>query len=287
MTPMLRADLHVHTLPFEGQRHAAVSRQPRLLLAAGGCVPRRRRRAAWIWSRSPITIRSTARSSCSNDRPDAADVIVGEEVSCWLPDGGIEVHLGVYGMTEALHRDLQPLRGNVFDVAARLRERGRVLRAEPPAAFLSRPDAARALPAAARRGARRSRSATARCWPRTTRSSSGSRGRSGGRRRRADASRMVAGSDAHTLRRVGTTWTDAPGPHARRVPRRACAAGLGVAGRRARHRRDRSRATPTASSRAYIAALAGFGPRDLSRLAPRRLSGVRRRCRCRFSSCRS
>src|SRR5258705_3304500 len=57
-----------------------------------------------------------------NDRPDLSDVIVGEEVSCRLPDGRIEVHLAVYGMTEALHRDLQPLRSNVFDVIARLRE---------------------------------------------------------------------------------------------------------------------------------------------------------------------
>ena len=32
------------------------------------------------------------------------------------------VHLGVYGMTESLHRELQPLRRNVFDVVARLRE---------------------------------------------------------------------------------------------------------------------------------------------------------------------
>ena len=43
--------------------------------------------------------------------PDLTDVIVGEEVSCRLPDGHIEVHLAVYGMTEALHRDLQPLGG--------------------------------------------------------------------------------------------------------------------------------------------------------------------------------
>ena len=72
-----------------------------------------RRRAAWIWWHSPITIRSTARSNCSHAHPDRDDVIVGEEVSCRLPDGDIEVHLGVYGMTEALHRDLQPLRRNV------------------------------------------------------------------------------------------------------------------------------------------------------------------------------
>ena len=34
------------------------------------------------------------------------------------------MHLGVYGMTEALHRELQPLRRNVFEVIACLREAG-------------------------------------------------------------------------------------------------------------------------------------------------------------------
>jgi hypothetical protein len=45
-------------------------------------------------------------------------------VSCRFPDGDIEVHLGVYEMTEALHRQIQPLRANVFDVMALLREQG-------------------------------------------------------------------------------------------------------------------------------------------------------------------
>ena len=49
-------------------------------------------------------------------------MIIGEEVSCWYRD--IEVHLGVYGMTEALHRDIQPLRRNAFDVIACLRSAG-------------------------------------------------------------------------------------------------------------------------------------------------------------------
>jgi len=51
--------------------------------------------------------------------PDSHDVIVGEEVSCW--HGSIEVHLGVYGMTESVHRQIQPLRGHAFDVIACLR----------------------------------------------------------------------------------------------------------------------------------------------------------------------
>ena len=39
-----------------------------------------------------------------------------------VPEGNIAVHLAVYGMTEALHRNLQPLRRNVFDAIACLRE---------------------------------------------------------------------------------------------------------------------------------------------------------------------
>ena len=56
-----------------------------------------------------------------NRYPDLENFVIGEEVSCRFPDGDIEVHLGVYGTTEALHRELQPLRGNVFDVIACLR----------------------------------------------------------------------------------------------------------------------------------------------------------------------
>ena len=121
---MLRADLHVHTCHSKVSGNAAVSRQPRLLLVARRCLPRREgaRHGSRRHHRSRLDRRRarTARSRV----PDAADIIVGEEVSCWFPDAGIQVHLGVYGMTEALHRELQPLRGNAFEVAACLREAG-------------------------------------------------------------------------------------------------------------------------------------------------------------------
>src|SRR3954465_15382798 len=42
-------------------------------------------------------------------RPDADDILAGEEVSCRLPDGNIQVHLGVYGIDERLHAAIQPL----------------------------------------------------------------------------------------------------------------------------------------------------------------------------------
>jgi predicted metal-dependent phosphoesterase TrpH len=57
--------------------------------------------------------------------PDAADFITGEEISCLVPDApGLRVHLGAIGMTEALHREAQRLRGNVFDTAKYLHQKG-------------------------------------------------------------------------------------------------------------------------------------------------------------------
>jgi predicted metal-dependent phosphoesterase TrpH len=57
--------------------------------------------------------------------PDAADFILGEEIECRVPDApGLKIHLGAVGMTEAIHREIQPLRANVSDVAAYLRQAG-------------------------------------------------------------------------------------------------------------------------------------------------------------------
>ena len=134
--------------------------------------------------------------------PDGRDFILGEEVSCWLPVPGatgdaarVEVHFGAWGMTETAHRELQPLRGNAFEVAAYLRAAGIFFAFNHPFHFYrgqlplerylelvdagarhrdaQRRDAAGAQPA--RRGARRGPAARS----------------------------SVGGSDAHTLRRVG------------------------------------------------------------------------------------
>jgi len=136
--------------------------------------------------------------------PDATDFICGEEVTCRFPDGDIEVHLAVYGMTEALHRDLQPLRGNVFDVIACLRQadvffalnhllhfyRGQAPLDEYLRLLLSVP----ALEV--RNGAMLgSHNAFIEDYARTV----------------SPGWSAVGGSDAHTLRRVGKTWTEVPG----------------------------------------------------------------------------
>jgi predicted metal-dependent phosphoesterase TrpH len=137
--------------------------------------------------------------------PDASDFIIGEEISCRMPDSTppIEVHLGAYGMTERAHRDIQPLRGNVFEVIACLREariffalnhlfhfyRGQM----PMAGYLALLDVVPALET--RNGAML---AAHNALVETIVAAQS---------RHA----ITAGSDAHTPRRIGRTWTEAPG----------------------------------------------------------------------------
>jgi PHP-associated len=132
--------------------------------------------------------------------PTATDFFISEEVSCRMPQGDIEVHLGVYGQTERLHRELQPLRGNVFEVTARLREAGvffalnhllHFYRGQIPLAdYLRLIDEVPALEV--RNGA------MLRIHNQLIEAS-------------FSTVAAVGGSDAHTLRRVGRTWTEAPG----------------------------------------------------------------------------
>jgi len=253
MTPMRRADLHVHT------RHSRVSGNMRFL-GSRDCYSKPADVYRVAKSRGMDLVAFTDHDSIGGAlelleaRPDLTDVIVGEEVSCRLPDGGLEVHLAVYGMTEALHRDLQPLRGNVFDVIARLREadvffalnhllhfyRGQI----PLARYLRLCEEVPALEA-------RNGTMVAGHNLLIERMVQASGGRVA----------MVAGSDAHTLRRVGRTWTMAPG-RTRDGFLASLRAGLGRPG-------GDHGTTLTIAGDAYgvigryMASLVGFGPRDL------------------------
>lgn len=143
--------------------------------------------------------------------PDANDFFVSEEVSCRFPGSAIEVHLGVYGTTERLHQELQGLRGNVFDVTAALREAGvffalnhllHFFRGQIPLMeYLRLLDEVPALETrngTMLRGHNALVAQIATAWR---------------RRGLAAAAPLsaVGGSDAHTLRRIGRTWTEAPG----------------------------------------------------------------------------
>jgi predicted metal-dependent phosphoesterase TrpH len=189
-------------------------------------------------------------------RPGADDVLPGEEVSCRLPDGNIQVHLGVYGITERLHAAIQPLRGNVFDVIACLRESATFFALNhvmhfyrdqaPLDVYLRLLSEAPALET--RNGAMLQ--VHNQLAERLTREWSG-----------GDAPMAcVAGSDAHTLRRIGLTWTEAPGTTAQEFLA-SLAAGLGRPGGRHGGMGAVAGDTYGVIGR-YMASIYGHGPRD-------------------------
>ena len=207
MKTTLRADLHVHTyasrqsgtLPFLGSRDCYSSPEDvyRVARARGMDL-------VCITDHDSIdgALELLAR------RPGATDVIVGEEISCVLPDGNVEVHIAAYEMTEALHGDVQHLRGNVFDVTGRLRQAGVFFALNHPLHFYRHQlplerylRLLHEVPAVEVRNGtmlaahNRMFETVAAWWPTPT----------------GLPLCPIGGSDAHTLRRVGTTWTEAPG----------------------------------------------------------------------------
>lgn len=190
-------------------------------------------------------------------RPDGTDVFVSEEISCLFPGTDIQVHLGAYGLSEALHRDLQSLRGNVFEVAAALREAGvffslnhlfHFYRGQIP--LLDYLRLLHEVPAL------ETRNGTMLPAHNQLAARIAARGTGGG------PMGAVGGSDAHTLRRVGRTWTEAPGATADdfllSLPGRQCRVG-GAHGTASDIARDAYGVIG-----AYVASLMGIGPRDHS-----------------------
>jgi predicted metal-dependent phosphoesterase TrpH len=252
MNQTLRADLHVHTrasrvcgtLKFLGSRdcYSAPEDVYRVAKARGMHLV-------------AVTDHDAIDGALELAAAHPDDVIVGEEVSCWLADGQLEVHLGVYGMTERLHREIQPWRRNALDVMTALREanvffalnhllhfyRGQI----PFDAYLELLDAVPALEA---RNGTMLPEHNLLVEALALRSPSGRR------------LGMIGGSDAHTLRRIGRTWTEAPGAN-REEFLASLRDGLG-----------RPHGEHGAASAVYgdaygvvgrfIASLFGFGPRD-------------------------
>jgi len=246
----LRADLHVHTrasrvcgtLKFLGSRdcYSAPEDVYRVAKARGMHLV-------------AVTDHDVIDGALELAAAHPDDVIVGEEVSCWLADGQLEVHLGVYGMTERLHREIQPWRRDAFDVMTALREadvffalnhlmyfyRGQM----PLDVYLEVLDAVPALEA---------RNGT--MLPEHNLLVEALARRPG---RRLG---MIGGSDAHTLRRIGRTWTEAPGAN-RGEFLASLRAGLG----RPQGEHGAARAVYGDAYGVvgrYIASLFGFGPRD-------------------------
>jgi hypothetical protein len=133
---------------------------------------------------------------------------MGEEVECRLPPHGVRLHLGVFGLTERMHAEVQGLRGDVREAAGFLRAGGAALvlhhpfhffRGEIPAqayldALLPLVDAVEVRNGTMLPAHNDVASSVAAAW------------------RRREPGRPVGetgGSDAHVLGHVGDTWTAA------------------------------------------------------------------------------
>jgi predicted metal-dependent phosphoesterase TrpH len=250
----LRADLHLHSC------HSLQSGNLRFLKSRD-CysAPEDVYRAAKAAGMDLVTITDhDSIQGCLellDGHPDSGDVFISEEVSCRFPGTDLEVHFGVYGTSERLHDQLQPLRGNAFDVAAALREAGVLfslnhllhfyrgqVRLENYLRLLDEVPALETRNGTMLPSHNELVSAIAQ----------------GGRGDRTFAA--VGGSDAHTLRRIGRTWTRVPASTSGEFLRNL-ALGQGEVGGA-----HGSAACIAADAYgvivAYVGSLLGLGPRD-------------------------
>ena len=51
-----------------------------------------------------------------NKHPDLTDFFIGEEVETYFPETGQRIHVGVWGLNEAQHREIQRLRPNIREL---------------------------------------------------------------------------------------------------------------------------------------------------------------------------
>jgi predicted metal-dependent phosphoesterase TrpH len=251
----LRADLHVHSC------HSLQSGNMKFLKSRD-CYSRPKDVYRVAKARGMDLVTITDHDSIDGCRayldrhPDAPDFFISEEVSCRFPGTDLAIHLGVYGLTERLHHDLQRLRDNVFDVTAALREarvffslnhllhfyRGQV----PLHEYFRVVDEVPALETRNGTMLKEHNELVARV---ASRPAGGGRGMG-----------RVGGSDAHTLRRIGTTWTTAPG---RTVADFLESLAHGTSDVGGSHGSARCIAADAYGViRSYLASLLGLGPRD-------------------------
>lgn len=130
------------------------------------------------------------------------DVIVGCEVTGAFPNDNVRVHLNVFGMSEAQHREVQRLRYDVLELMPYLKSERLFISLNHVASGvngpITAPHVAALLPwvdaLETNNGSRLpAQNMTAQCLSEAS-------GKPG-----------IAGSDAHTTRGIGRTWTEVPG----------------------------------------------------------------------------
>jgi len=205
-----RADLHVHTR-YSGWRHLRFIHprdsytEPldlyRTALARG---------MDFVAVTDHDTLEGALRL-LSSPEVDPDRVLVGEELECRFPARGPWLHLNLYGLTETDHAHLHAVKGDVRDAVQLCRERGILCVLNHPLQSWRGQGPLRAF-----------LEELAELFTHVEGLNGGVpalQNRASGQLCHLAAARgrrlvQVGGSDAHTLRRVGLAWTEAPGRNA-------------------------------------------------------------------------
>ena len=118
-TPLFRADLHVHS------RHSGTAKHLRTLRCLDSySQPLAVYRRARARGMNLVTITDhDSIDGCLEllEQLPGDDIIIGEEVTAYVPELHHNVHVGVYDITEAQHKEIQSLRGNLVELVGYLR----------------------------------------------------------------------------------------------------------------------------------------------------------------------
>ena len=193
----MKLDLHVHTHHSGNTTIYPLS----LIMKESYNTPDGVYRRAKARGMDLVTITDHDRIDGALSIADRPDVIVGSEVTACFPNDGVRVHLGVLGISERQHEEIQRLRCNVAELLPYLKQE-RIFTTLNHAASringeITAPHIASLMPwvdgIEIINGSRLpSQNLTAQCL--------------------ADAGSKVgvAGSDSHTRRGIGRTWVEAP-----------------------------------------------------------------------------
>lgn len=134
------------------------------------------------------------------------DVLIGCEVTAVFPDDGVRVHINVLDITSAQHAEIQRLRRDIRQLLAYLRLQGIYASLNHVASGINGPLTAAHVAAVLP-------------WVDALEVVNGTRLPSQNRTAlciaQASGKHLVAGSDSHTGRGIGLTWTEVPGARTR------------------------------------------------------------------------
>jgi predicted metal-dependent phosphoesterase TrpH len=256
---VMRADLHVHSY-----HSGYTARLP--FLRARDCYSEPEAVHAVAKARGMDIVTITDHDSIDGclefleRHPDAGDFFISEEIESRFPDTGLKVHIAAYGIDERIHRDIQPLRSDVFQAAAYLRSEGVFYALNHPFLFFrNQMPFARYLDAAlelfpaleVRNGTMlpaHNRLASAIAVEPTLPG--------------VPALVAIGGSDSHTLSGVGTTYTEAPASNRDEFLRSLHAGRARVGGRHGNVVREAREIYGVVGR--YWASLLGVGRQELS-----------------------